>query len=242
MRDILIVSATRLSRDQFWEEAPLAQFLSLESVLADGHIHCWVSFCNCRSLGIIYNEALVTVSGRDKRPILLFVHDDVRIEDAFLYEKLNAAIERYAVVGLAGASQVKLTPPISWFSPTDRRSMSGAVAHPLYNGTTGLVDRRYTGMSSYGTMPKNCVVVDGLFMAVDAKKIVDEGIQFDPNLGFHFYDIDFCLEAHTRGLSVGTWPIWVYHQSVGASIVSQEWRDSQTKFLEKWPIDEVYHV
>ena len=42
------------------------------------------------------------------------------------------------------------------------------------------------------------------------------GALFDPALRFHLYDLDFCRTAHTKGLSVGTWPLAVTHQSGGA--------------------------
>lgn len=54
---------------------------------------------------------------------------------------------------------------------------------------------------------------------------------------FHHYDIDFCLEAHERGLMVGTWPIWATHISAGLdSFDNPEWCKSNELFCQKYGI------
>lgn len=70
-------------------------------------------------------------------------------------------------------------------------------------------------------------------MAVRARTLKDSGVRFDPALGFHFYDLDFCRAATAAGLRLGTWPIAISHRSAGESMQSQAWRDSRALYWRK---------
>ena len=45
---------------------------------------------------------------------------------------------------------------------------------------------------------------------------VASGLRFDEQFDFHFYDLDFCRQAELKGMTMGTWPISVVHESGGA--------------------------
>jgi len=151
------------------------------------------------------------------------VHDDVLIEDIFLSEKLNEAIRRFDVVGIAGG----LTPnkgALRWFDPWE--NLSGAVGHPCNNEL--IID-----VTHYGPSPSECKLIDGLFMAVNVEKVLKLGVFFDRQFKFHFYDLDFCLSCIKNGLRIGTWPIWVVHYGEGA-YGSLEWKEDSIPFRQKW--------
>lgn len=63
--------------------------------------------------------------------------------------------------------------------------------------------------------------------------LADNKVLFDPRFDFHFYDMDFCRSARTKGLRLGTWPICITHQSGGA-FGSQRWIEKYRLYLEKW--------
>src|SRR6267378_4290954 len=195
MRKLFIVSCTRGRK----EETDL--YRSLRKLGAD----CFLFIENNRKgVSTCYNRILDEKSGRDE--IVIFVHDDVTIGDLFLQEKITAAFdqENYAIAGLAGTSDFKIRPDagvISWFQPP-AEAWSGAVETHLPDGSTI--------MSAFGPTPKRSVVLDGLFLAIDLRKIGH--VRFEEQLAFHFYDLDFCLTAHLAGLSLGTTNIYVTHR------------------------------
>ena len=58
-------------------------------------------------------------------------------------------------------------------------------------------------------------------------------MRFDERFDFHFYDLDFCRTARQAGLSIGTWPIAMTHQSKGA-FGSDGWIDGLARYRAKW--------
>lgn len=223
MKPILIVCATSLSRAKF-HEAPISYYLKkIGYEIPAKNINYEVVYNNKLGLPEVYNQFLVE-ENRDKN--ILFVHDDVNIQDAFLQEKLEIAFETADIIGLAGAKFIKTTSPALWHLMSDRTTWSGAVAH-LYPDET-------IGMSSFGPMPKRVLVLDGLFLAVNTEKILDAGLKFSEEFEFHFYDLDFCLTANQLRLKLSTCPIWVIHSGLGDSFQSNEWKRLEPIFLSKW--------
>jgi GT2 family glycosyltransferase len=77
--------------------------------------------------------------------------------------------------------------------------------------------------------------VDGFFMAMRPRRILDAGACFDTRFRFHHYDIDFCWNARSRGLRVGTWPIWVVHSgSSGNFPADPTYAVSRQAYMEKY--------
>lgn len=176
--------------------------------------------------------------------IAVFMHDDVRVEDALFRDKLMEAMEHFDVVGVAGTSDFIITEHSMWHH-TPVQARSGAVTHPDYGDLqedpTNTVPKMYDGVdmcgvASFGPMPKRCVVLDGLFLAVNLEKVfVEAGILFDTQFDFHFYDLDFCLRCHNVGLRLGTWPIHVVHESPGLrSFEDPDFIRNRDNFKDKW--------
>jgi GT2 family glycosyltransferase len=214
-RSLLFVSCTRGSA----EETDL--FQSLQKLDASDS---WFFENNENGLSVCYNSVLDDCAGSDV--IVVFAHDDVTIGDLFLREKLDMAFDRrgYAIAGVAGSSQFNTNPddPLTkWCQPPDS-TWSGAVEHELPGGL------KY--VTSYGPTPCRCVVLDGLFLAVDNKRIGT--LRFDEQFAFDFYDVDFCLQAHSAGLALGTTDIYLSHRSAG--IAAASYHQAQQLFRAKW--------
>ncbi len=214
MRDIFVVSTAAGAK-----ESTLIYRSILQLGLRDFHIveH------NRRGLSEIYNEFLERFAGQDR--IVVLVHSDVMIVDAFLREKLSHAATLFNIIGLVGTSHFDLAPKASnlaWLN-FPRESLSGAVEHRLADGSTA--------WASFGPTPRKCVALDGLFLGIDMLTIGDH--RFDTQFAFHLYDFDFCLGAHSRNLKMGTTNIAAHHASKG-SYQSDEYARSFAALGRKW--------
>jgi GT2 family glycosyltransferase len=86
---------------------------------------------------------------------------------------------------------------------------------------------------TFGAVPAECELLDGLFLAAKRSLLTARGVLFDPRFDFHFYDLDFCRTARHRGLRLGTWPICLTHQSSGAAN-AKSWSANYRRYIDKW--------
>ena len=164
-----LVSATRAAEQAFWSAAALAHSVRR---LNDPRIALEVAFQNAKPLAEIYNAAIDSAGEGD---ILVFLHDDLWIDDYFFAERI------------------------------------------LY----------------FGPSPAACELLDGVLLAARAAVLRANSVRFDPAFHFHFYDMDFCRMATSRGLRLGTWPICVTHQSPGG-FDSVAWESARDRYFRKW--------
>jgi GT2 family glycosyltransferase len=210
--------------------------VTLSSTKAGMYLHneflnekaCFVDFYGDNTLGLSnrYNEAINKAI--EKAPldtILIFMHDDVLIEDFFFFEKLEEALNKYDIVGLAGTKNWSLKSPAVW-NNSPREAWSGAVAHTKDNEIW---------MTSFGNFGQ-VLILDGLFLAVKLETLKKHNLRFDEQFTFHFYDIDFTLQAYQKKLKCGTTPIWVTHHSIGDWTKDQVWPILEKKFIAKWKL------
>jgi hypothetical protein len=223
---IRVVSATRASEEEF-KASLLAR--SLQRLAYDPRIVADVTFSNSQGLPSVYNRAIRSARVGEA---LVFVHDDLFIDDFNLFVRLLEALQQFDLVGVAGNANPHPA-HVSWFyfrdgqkelKQQDRRSLSGVVAH----GEVGAPD-----VWAYGLTPRPCVLLDGCFLAASGKVLLDHEMFFDERFKFHFYDLDFCRTAACDGMRVGTWPIAVTHKSVG-SFGSTDWERSLEEYQRKW--------
>lgn len=191
-----------------------------------------INYPNNKDLPRAYNSAIryAIDSPHDGLPYhdyVLFVHDDVSIEDGMLHRKIEDSLEMFDVVGLAGGHEVKLAPPALWHIMSQQRS--GNVGHTMQ-------DQTWT--TNFGPVPQRVVILDGLFLASKTETFEkNDNLRFDedlPNGGFHLYDLDFTMNAHTMDLKCGTYPIWVVHGSPGLTEFTEGFNNCQAHFLDKW--------
>jgi hypothetical protein len=159
--------------------------------------------------------------------ILVFVHDDVWLDDAQIGEHLLSGLGQLDGIGVAG-SVGRVAGQLSW---------------DAFNSGSEILDHVMSGMICHGNNPcgeisyfgpwhQSCELLDGVFMAVRLNTIARTGLRFDPRFRFHFYDLDFCRTARSLGLRLGTWPIALTHQSEAG--FGDEWRRCYPEYLAKW--------
>jgi GT2 family glycosyltransferase len=221
---IEIVSATRMSEREFWTTSALG--LSLQRLGRDGRIEPHIAFSNRRGLPTVYNARIAAAQADH---VLAFVHDDVWLEDMFFVDRVHEGLRAFDLIGVAGTRR-RLPGQPSWafvdsrFTPEDKAWLSGTVAH----------GRNPCGPISYfGSVPAECELLDGLFLAAKAGTLRDRGVAFDDRFDFHFYDLDLCRSARQQGLRIGTWPICMTHQSTGG-FNTPAWHGKYADYIGKW--------
>lgn len=218
-----VVTASRLSRAEFDAQAPLA--LSLRRLEKDPRLKLDVACDNTTGLSEIYNRAIDASADDD---IMVFVHDDVWLEDFYFADRVVDGLKSFDVIGVAGNSRC-VRGQDSWArSPATGRldlpHLRGAIAHG--DGPLGKV-------GFYGPIVGAVELLDGVFLAARRATLARNGVRFDPRFSFHFYDLDFCRTARGKGLRMGTWPISMTHRSTG-NPDSPAWRDGRDLYLAKW--------
>ena len=197
---------------------------------------CHITILENNSIGLsqLYNDYLrLYTSPQNATDIIVFMHDDLEIHDAYFVEKLVKAHQSYDIVGLAGATSQDYsgnTP--AWHlclkQPRDGR---GFVSHYIPNPG-------YYNSAFFGPTPAQVLLIDGLFMSFNLQKLdklFDEGRElFDPEFSFHFYDMAMCVNAHGYGISVGVWPIFAIHSGLGDFNADPLWHKLAVKFKEKY--------
>jgi glycosyltransferase involved in cell wall biosynthesis len=173
-----------------------------------------------KSLAQVYNEVL----SESKTDIVVFCHDDIYFDTNSWYNKLLKHFEKtdFGILGMAGTTQM----PSSGMWWEDRRKMVGIVNHES-DGKKW--ESKYS--ESLGNSITETVVVDGLFIAIDKRKIKKN---FNEDFkGFHFYDIPFCFENHIEGVKVGVITnIRITHKSIGQT--NEQWEENRKLFESKY--------
>lgn len=210
MKPIRLVCATKYNPEAFKKSLLGTSLLRLKDISAS------VAYNNREGLGTVYNRFLTE---QYRNEILVFIHDDIFIDDYWIDVRLNEAIEKYDVIGLTGLSYLISAPNWDGISPWD----CGTVAEP--NPSRLWRERNRAPHAVYS--------VDGQCIAINAEKILSAGIRWDERFVFEFYDIDFCRQCVTRGLSIGVWPLALTHGGKGR-FGSPEFMRSLGLFNRKW--------
>src|SRR6266404_67171 len=213
---IEIVSATRVHQDNF-RFTPLGA--SLARLHFDKRLVHRIAYRNETGLPLVYNARIDAQSDSD---ILLFIHDDVWIDDHFIADRIIGGLETYDVIGIAGNRTI-LPNHQGWYWG-DPANCSGSVAHaatPFGEVTLDCPQRP----------PQPCELLDGVLLAAKRSVLLDRNVRFDPVFSFHFYDLDFCRCARAAELTVGTWPIAITHSSGGS--FDQKWNEGLAAYQAK---------
>ncbi|HEX5458626.1 MAG TPA: glycosyltransferase [Steroidobacteraceae bacterium] len=183
---------------------------------------------NAAGLPSVYNTA-IDESAADPA-ILLFIHDDVHLCDFHWTETLNEALEQFSVVGVVGNRRRVARQP-GWrflderFTRDRRENLSGTVGHGR-----GFAAER---IDVYGPSRQQVSLLDGVMLAARSETLHAKTLRFDERFDFHFYDLDFCRQAERAGISMGTCPISLIHESKG-SFGGESWRRGYERYLDKW--------
>lgn len=222
-----VIAATKATEEEFWRQRPLG--LSLRRLQYDKRIIPDIAFNNKRGLPPVYNPR---IQDAYRKETLVFIHDDVFVDDYFLVDHAESGLELFDVIGVAGNRRRVPGQPGWAFSAYDgarcawdeRRYLSGSVAHGA---------APFGGVSHYGPTGVACELLDGVFLAAKCDVLLDAGVRFDIRFGFHFYDLDFCRTARDKGLRLGTWSIPITHGS-GGGFGGEAWKSALLAYLVKW--------
>ena len=173
-----------------------------------------------RSLTEIYNEVLRMA----KNDIIVFCHDDLIFETQGWAENILRHFRRspdYGILGIAGTDHLM---DGRWWSI--KNAMHGIVNHSEGGKT-------WTNAYSepQGIKIKRMIVVDGLFFAVNRRRIKSK---FDESFkGFHLYDVSFCVKNHLAGVKIGViTDVRVTHLSVGRT--NAQWAENRAQFEREY--------
>lgn len=181
-------------------------------------------------LGTFYNMCIKISKPGD---ILVFVHDDIYIHDWFVATSVRKAMTHFSVVGPAGSRTPDLSQPSWILNFTDDLKPLGWQEEAGLSGAVSHLTPESPQVTYFGEAPSPCLLLDGLFLALDADAVKGKDLQFDEQFDFHCYDLDFCRAATKAGLAIGTWPIPVTHASIGA-FGTARWRKAARRYLAKW--------
>lgn len=221
---IEIVSATRASKYEFWNSSALG--ISLKRVLLDERITSSIYYKNTRGLSDIYNERILSSDSSD---ILVFIHDDVWIDDELFIDGVIEGCEQYDIIGVAG-NRRRVSKQWAWGFVGDnlQSDTSGSLSGSIRHGK-----QPHGKLVVFGHAPAECELLDGVFLAAKKSTLNAHDVKFDSRFDFHFYDLDFCRTARKKGLRLGTWPIAFTHQSEGA-FNSPSWVEKKRLYRSKW--------
>ena len=226
MKPIRFVCGTRCGRQQFFNETALGRSLKLY----EDHHGMQLQLFDNNSCGLssIYNSAIDYATQHPA--ILVFVHDDVWLSDHFWSERIRESLAHFDVVGLAGNKRRLPRQPAWCFATPDlrweeRKFLSGTVGHGKGFPSKNVV--------TFGPSGLECKLLDGLMLIADSGTLASNGLRFDEQFKFHFYDMDFCRQAELKGLRMATWPLSVVHESVG-SFGTRVWREGYDLYLSKY--------
>lgn len=180
---------------------------------------------NTKGLSEQYNKFLKDKDVVDTYHTILFVHDDVELEDNRLVDKLLQS--PYDVTGLAGAKSFnKNAPKLAWHLAAPREDYVGEVAHCDKEGRVRT--------TVFGPTKSRALTLDGLFFAVKPNILKEKGLEFDENFNFHFYDLAFSLRANQKKAKCGVLPIRVIHHGLGDSMLTEDWEQGNIKFRQNY--------
>ena len=134
--------------------------------------------------------------------------------DHKLLEQLQAAEQQFGPIGVAGVYGV---------GPAIRQN--GAFAADRI----GWVVDRGRVLHERPALPAKVATLDELLLVVPR----DTPLRFDPNLGFHLYGADLCLQAAERGLAVVAIEAPCYHNSRTIGLPKAFFQSAEV-FAQKW--------
>ncbi len=227
---IRLVCATRLSADDFFASSALGRSLQFYRTFPRGQpIELRLFPNNSTSLSTVYNQAIAEAA--ESPAVLVFVHDDVLLNDFYWARHLFEGLAHFDIIGLAG-NRRRVAGQSSWmflddaFTRDDDANLSGVLGHG--QGFPDLIE-----LSVYGQPGQEVKLLDGVFIAARSSTLVKSGVRFDSRFEFHFYDLDFCRQAELAGLRMGTWAISAIHASIG-NFGRDIWRRSYVAYLAKY--------
>lgn len=219
MKQVITVICTETKTIEEFEQKPIYKSLEkLNKIYNINQFDVRIIKDNKKGLSVVYNEFLN--NNEFINNILLFVHDDVELNDPFLVEKLNNS--PYIVTGLAGSKSCDLSSPkMAWHLCAKKDDMIGEVCHKKDD---------FVWTTVFGPSKSRALIIDGLFISINVSELLKTNCRFNEVFEFHHYDMAFCLECNKHKIPVGVLPITVIHYGLGDSMLTDTWEQSNIKF------------
>ena len=171
------------------------------------------------------SEAYNIILEKSTNDIVVLCHDDIYFDKKGWGNKLVKHFDKnpeYGILGAAGS--IEMPKSGQWWA--DPSKMKGIVNHE-HEGRKW--ESKYS--NSLGNKIEQTVIVDGLFIGLNKKRIkhtFDEEVK-----GFHFYDIYFSFKNHIDDVKVGVfYDIRITHKSIGQT--NEQWDENRKIFAEKF--------
>lgn len=226
MLRVVLVSATTEDEHGFHNTSLGKSLLNLNTPVE----RC-VFFNNKKGLSEVYNLAINSCINSPS--VLLFVHDDVTITDYYWVSRILEQLQYFHIVGVAGNKRhVPYMPGWSFidtnFTYDDNRNLSGAWG----DGHTFPPNRIF----EVGPPRQEVKLLDGMLLAGYSETLIQNQVYFDEQFDFHYYDLDFCRTASSKGLKLGTADLFVVH---GKKVPGLGYNDpnciaNYKKYINKW--------
>lgn len=189
---------------------------------------------NKLSLADVYNSFIEKHRATKDIDCLVLMHADVRLNIESLLKHIEEVDGKYDVIGLCGCSKMTVSAsPLNWWTASNPfpKHKWGCVSH-------GELGNQLSYFSAHHPMTYDHEVacIDGLCIILTKKAIEDSDILFDRTFEFSHYDTDFSFQCvMQKGLKLGVIVQKdLQHQSVGKSILTPEFMQSEEKFRAKW--------
>jgi hypothetical protein len=163
---------------------------------------------------------------------VICVHQDVLIPhgwDARLGQQLKQAEDRFGRIGVAGVYGVGDVADRAEGPPAGPRPASEPLRPALAAQRIGRVVDRGRMLNDGPVLPAPVVTLDELLLVVRC----NTPLRFDPELGFHFYGADLCLQARVRGLAVVALDVPCHHNSRSVGLPDAFFASARV-FAGKW--------
>jgi len=217
--------ATRENAENFWLKTATGRSLT---IYKSPHLEVNLFPNNTKGLSEIYNLAIDKF--KDESCIFVFAHDDLLILDFYWIQSILNGLNHFSIVGVAGNKRrVPLQP--SWAFIDEKFTWDGP------DNLSGMIGHGKTfppaDLSIFGPPFQEVKLLDGVIVAAFSDTLKKNHMRFDEKFKFHFYDMDFCRQAEIRGLTMGTIPLSLIHES-GGNFGSDAWQESYKDYIHKW--------
>lgn len=159
---------------------------------------------------------------------MIFVHDDVDFVNMDLTYQIEEGMQKYDILGVAGCINPQIKDMNLWHLMSDRNNLRGFAAHSWEKTNDQML------LTVFGPSPARVAIIDGVFIAINCKKVLNTKTRFDENFMFHHYDMDFSNTCNMNKLKIGVWPIMIDHSSPGLREFHDSWKKSNEFFKNKW--------
>lgn len=171
---------------------------------------------------------------KDYYDYLILMHSDVDLSINEFVKHLVESKNKYDIVGVAGTKKLFISQsPLTWFTGSHKYSKDryGRITH----NHDGMMIESFFSREKPDVFDTEVVTIDGLLMCLNKKTMQNEKARFDEQFTYDFYDLDFCLNVQANtDLKIGVFVQPTIHNSVGKSVLTEEYLNPERKFRIKW--------